>query len=276
MKGPYEFLQQLRSLMEAHKRFERIVWAMNAAILSIALYALAEIAGLPALMDFYYQDVFYIAKSPAILCLLAGLGGATLIKKRKKPDFFSLLGPGLSEMARTAYDNREIDTLPMQKLAGDLKRILTGIKPSQILNSRKIKLRALSLAVLLIVATVLAQSESVNDPDFQSLANLREKITSAIEKEEPKESNIQPRNESGNLFRNPSLAVLDENKLELVLDPGTGAGSLARNVNPIERVFQKSQAGESSAVPSQLYIESLPPENREIIKKYFTILPESA
>lgn len=111
--------------------------------------------------------------------------------------------------------------------------------------------------------------------DLQSLAALREKALSAFEREEQQENAAQPRNLSGNLFGNPSLAVLDENKLELVLDPGTGAGSLARNIDPVERVFQRSQAGEAAAVPSELYIESLPPENRDIIKTYFTILPES-
>jgi len=63
--------------------------------------------------------------------------------------------------------------------------------------------------------------------------------------------------------------------MEIMLYPGMGAGSLARNTQPVERVFQKSQAGEASAVPSELYIESLPPENKDIIKRYFTILSES-
>jgi hypothetical protein len=82
-------------------------------------------------------------------------------------------------------------------------------------------------------------------------------------------------NLTGNLFGNPSLAVLNENKMEIVLYPGIGAGSLARNTEPVERVFSQSQAGDATAVPSELYIESLPPENKEIIKKYFTILSQS-
>ncbi|HOV82693.1 MAG TPA: hypothetical protein PLQ01_08455 [Methanothrix sp.] len=261
--------------MEAYARQERIIWAMNAAILSTAAYALAEIVGLPAFTDFYYQDIFIIAKLPAIICILAGLAGATLIKRRKKTDFFPLLGPQISEMARTAYDNQELDTLPMQKLAADLKVILAGIRPSQILDSRRIKFRAAAMTALLLAAIFLAQSESAVPTDFQSLADLREKALSAFEEQKPEEKDAQPRNLSGNLFGNPSLAVLDENKIELVLDPGTGAGSLPRNVKPVERVFTKSQAGKAAAVPSELYIESLPPENREIIKRYFTILPES-
>jgi hypothetical protein len=60
-----------------------------------------------------------------------------------------------------------------------------------------------------------------------------------------------------------------------MLYPGMGAGSLATNTDPIERAFQKSQVGEVTAVPSELYIESLPPENRDIIKRYFLILSEN-
>jgi hypothetical protein len=95
VKGPYEFLQPLMRLTQAYHRFERTVWAMNAAILSIAVYALAEIIGLPGFMSFYYQDVLLLAASPAILSIILGLAGATLIKRRKKADIFPLLGPQL-------------------------------------------------------------------------------------------------------------------------------------------------------------------------------------
>ena len=91
----------------------------------------------------------------------------------------------------------------------------------------------------------------------------------------PPTPNVE-RNLSGNLFGKPSLAVLNENKLNLVLTPGVGAGSVARNTEPVQRVFQQSQAGDTAAVPSELYIESLPPQNREIIKKYFTMLSHKA
>jgi len=275
MKGPYEFLQPLKRLTEAYHRFERIVWALNAAILSIAVYALAEIIGLPDFMSFYYQDVPLLAASPTILSIILGLAVATLIKRRKKADIFPLLGPQLSEKARTAYDNRDVDSLPMHSLATELKVNLNKIKPSDVLNSRQISSRAIALALLSCAAILLAQSEIVTPSDFQSLADLRDKALSAFQNEKPVQSTSQGINLTGNIFGNPTLAVLNENKMEIKLDPGIGAGSMARNTQPVERVFQKTQAGEAAAVPSELYIESLPPENREIIKKYFTILSES-
>jgi hypothetical protein len=274
VKGPYEFLQPLKRLNAAYHRFERNVWAMNAAILSIAIYALAEIVGLPGFMSFYYQDVPLLAASPAILSIILGLAGATLIKKRKKEDIFLLLGPQLSEKARTAYDNRDVDSLPMQNLATEIRASLDKIKPSDILNSRQIRSRALAIVLISAAAILLAQSEIVTPSDFQSLADLRDKALSAFENVTPAESKGQEINLTGNLFGNPSLAVLNENKMEIMLYPGIGAGSLARNTEPVERVFQQSQAGEAAAVPSELYIESLPPENKDIIKKYFTILSQ--
>jgi hypothetical protein len=275
VKGPYEFLQPLMRLTQAYHRFERTVWAMNAAIISIAVYALTEIIGLPVFMSFYYQDVPLLAASPAVISAIFGLTGATLIKRRKKADIFPLLGPQLSEKARTAYDNRDVDSLPMQNLANEIKASLNKIKPSEILNSRKISSRALAIALISGAAILLAQSEIVTPSDFQSLADLRDRALSAFENATPAESTNQEINLTGNLFGNPTLAVLNENKMEIMLYPGIGAGSLARNTQPVERVFQQSQAGEAAAVPSELYIESLPPENRDIIKKYFTILSQS-
>jgi hypothetical protein len=275
MQGPYEFLQPLSRLMVAYSRFEMTIWALNAVILSISVYALAEIIGLPGFMSFYYQDVPLLAASPAVLSIILGLVGATFIRRRKKADIFPLFGPQLSEKARTAYDNRDVDSLPMHSLAMELKANLTKIKPSEILNMRQISGRAIALALLSCAAILLAQSEIVTPSDFQSLADLRDKALSAFEKEMPAQSTSQETNITGNLFGNPSLAVLNENKMEIVLYPGIGAGSLARNTKPMERVFQHSQAGEAAAVPSELYIESLPPENKDIIKRYFTILSQS-
>lgn len=277
MEGPYEFLQQLKSLRDEHQRFVRIVWALNAAIISVAAYALAEIIGLPAFMNFYYQDLFLLAALPAILSIILGLIGATLIKRRKKADIFPLLGAEISEKARTAYDNREVDSLPMQSLAVELKAILAKIKPSEMLNSRQISSRAIAVIFLSGAAIILAQSDIVSPSDFQSLADLRDKALSAFENDEPGpgQSAGSQINLTGNLFGNPSLAILSENRMEIELYPGIGAGSMARNIEPVERAFQQSQAGEASAVPSELYIESLPPENRDIIKNYFTILSES-
>ena len=275
MKGPYEFLQPLSRLTQAYRRFERTIWAMNAAIISIAVYALAEIIGLPGFMSFYYQDVSLLAASPAILSIIIGLIGAVLIKRRKKADIFPLLGPQLSEKARTAYDNRDVDSLPMQDLAREIKASLNKIKPSDILNSRRISSRAFAIVIISGAAILLAQSEIVNPTDFQSLADLRDKALSAFENEMPAQSTGQEINLTGNLFGNPSLAVLNENKMEIMLYPGIGAGSLARNTEPVERVFSQSQGGDATAIPSELYIESLPPENKEIIKRYFTILSQN-
>ena len=275
MKGPYEFLAPLKRLMDAQQRHERNIVLLNAALLSIAIYCLATVLGLPAFMNFYYQDSLLLARSPAILSIILGLAAARLIKMRRRPDIFNLLGEKLSEKARTGYDNSDLESLPMQSLAQELKVSLNSIKPTMILDPREIKSRALVLVILLGAATILSKSEIVNPSDFQALTEIRDKALSAFEDKTEEETPSHEINLTGNIFGKPSLAVLNENKMDIMLYPGMGAGSIARNTDPIERAFQKSQVGEVAAVPSELYIESLPPENRDIIKRYFLILSEN-
>lgn len=275
MKGPYEFLQPLKRLMDAQQQHERNIVLLNAALLSIAIYCLALVIGVPAFMNFYYQNSLLLARSPAILSIILGLAAARLIKMRRRTDIFHLLGEKLSEKARTGYDNSDLESLPMQSLAQELKVSLNSIKPTTILDSREIKSRALFLVILLGAATILSKSDIVNPSDFQALTEIRDKALSAFEDNAEEESPSHEINLTGNIFGRPSLAVLNENKMDIMLYPGMGAGSLARNTDPIERAFQKSQVGEVTAVPSELYIESLPPENRDIIKRYFLILSEN-
>jgi len=254
-----------------------VIAALNAAIISIALYALAQFFGLPAFMSFYWQDFLPLAASPAIVSVILGIAGAMLIKRRKRSDLFPLLGPELSEKAKTAYDNREVDSLPMQSLARELKASLSKIRPSEILNRRQISNRAIMAVVLSGITIFIAHSQisaDITPADLQSLSDLKDRAMGVFQNETP--SQVSKTNLTGNLYGKPSLAVLNEAKMELMLYPGIGAGSRARSTEPVERAFQPSPAGEAAAVPSELYIESLPPENKEIIKRYFTILSQSA
>ncbi|HSD58324.1 MAG TPA: hypothetical protein VLB04_09095 [Methanotrichaceae archaeon] len=275
MNGSYEFIVYLNRIKTAYGRFQTAIWVLNAAIISISLYAFALLLGLPAFTKYYWLDFLPLALSPAILSVILGAIGATLIRRRNRSDLFGLLGPQLSEKARTACDNRNAKSLPMQKLAEELKASLSKIRPSEILKWRQINIRA-ALAVVLAGATVfLAQSQisaDITPSDFQSLSDLRDRALDLFQNETP--SQPAQVNLSGNIYGKPSLAVLNEEKLELMLYPGIGAGSRSRSAESVDRLFQQSQAEEVTAVPSELYIESLPPQNKEIIKRYFEILAE--
>ena len=275
MNGHYEFLKPLARLMRAYRRFKRTVWVLDALIISIAIYAVMQFLGLTTLMKFYYHDNLFLSAIPAIISIILGGITASILKRRRKEDIFPLLGPELSEKAKTAFDNRDLDSLPMQSLAEELKLSLVGIKSSQILDRRQIVGRGGAAVLLLALVILLAQGNVVETADLQSIIDLKDRASEIFQDDEPKNNLSFNENLSENIFGNPSLAVLNENKLPLVLSPGTGAGSIPINTKPVERVFQQSQAGEAAAVPSELYIESLPPENREIIKKYFTILAQS-
>jgi hypothetical protein len=275
VNSSYDFVIYLNRIKAAYDRFKTTIWVLNTAIISISLYAIFLLIGLPAFMKYYWQDLPFLAYSPAILSVMLGVLGATLIRRKNKSDIYRLLEPELSEKARTACDNRNIQSLPMQKLAEELKAHLSRIKPSELLKWRQINIRA-AMAVVLAGATVfLAQSQisaDITPSDFQSLTDLRDRALDLFQNEtpsEPMQSNL-----SGNIYGKPSLAVLNEERLELMLYPGMGAGSQARSSESVDRLFQQSQAEDVTAVPSELYIESLPPQSKEIIKRYFEILAE--
>ncbi|MFB3765711.1 MAG: hypothetical protein ACE14P_10770 [Methanotrichaceae archaeon] len=272
MNRPYEFIIYLNRLRAAYNRFGLYIWALNTAVIAIAIYAVTLLIGIPAFTEFYWRDSLLLANSPAIMSLAFGALVATLVGKRDKSDLYRLLGPELSEKAQTGYDNRDDESLPMQSLAEDLKGSLSRVQPSKIFDWRQIRVRAI-LAIVLAGATIFIASSQISADitpnDFQSISDLRDRAIGIFKNETPSQKPSANFLGNSSIYGKPSLAVLNENKLQLELYPGVGAGSRARNTTPMEHMFQQSQPGEAAPVPSDLYIESLPPQNREIIKKYF-------
>ncbi len=279
MNRPYEFITYLSRLKAAYNRFGLYIWALNTAVVAIGIYAITLLIGIPAFTQFYWRDSLLLANLPAIMSLAFGALIATLVGKRNKSDLYRLLGPELSEKARTGYDNRDEESLPMQNLAEDLKISLSRVQPSKIFDWRKIRIRAV-LAIILAGATIFIASSQISADitpnDFQSISDLRDRAMGLFKNETPSQRPSSV-NFSGNgsIYGKPSLAVLNENKLQLELYPGIGTGSQARNTTPTEHLFQQSQPGEAAAVPADQYIESLPPQNKEIIQKYFQNLAGS-
>jgi hypothetical protein len=271
VKGSYAFLAELRRLEAALKQYESLIWALNASIIAIFIYAAALLLGLPAFTSFNWPENPALAQSPALLSLALGVAAATLLKRRRRPDIFRLLGPEISEKARAGYDNRDADSIFMDSLAEELRRALSAMDSSAVLNWRDLKVRAAVGVILAGLTVFIAQSQisaDLSPADLQPLSELRDRALGLFQNE----THPQKVNLSGSIYGKPSLAVLNEEKIELQLYPGIGTGSRARPSKPEEHLFQQAQAGEAVAVPSELYIESLPPQNREIIKRYFEAL----
>ncbi|MDD1742335.1 MAG: hypothetical protein LUQ47_03275 [Methanotrichaceae archaeon] len=224
-------------------------------------------------MSFYWQGFLALEYLPLIVSLIAGILLSTVIKNKRKENVLNLLGPELSEKTKAAYDNREIKSILMDSLARDVTLALSKIDPSTILNWRQIRIRIISVVLLVLATVIIIQSQisaDITPADFQSLSNLRDQALSIFQNDtqtQGKEFNL-----SGNIYGKPSLAVLSEEKIELMLYPGLGAGSRARSSEPVNRLFQQSEGNEVSIVPTELYIESMPAQNREIIKRYFELL----
>ncbi len=277
VEGSYDFIAQLMRIAKSYKQFETLVWALDMAVISVAIYAVMLLIGLPAFTRFYWQGFYPFAESPAIFSLIAGAALATLLRRRRNPDLFNLFDRELSEKARTAYDNRNVKSFFMQNLAEDVKRRLVAINPSRILNWREVHIRAGLLIVVLGLTAFISYSQisaDISPADFQSFTDIAGRAQE-IFGSQPEENQGANVNLSGGIYGKPSLAVLNEEKLQLMLYPGLGTGSRSKETQPTERTFQPGQAGEPAAVPSELYIESLPPQNRDIIKRYFEQLSTS-
>lgn len=263
-------------LRREFERFDSLIWLLNAAVISIAIYSAFLLLGLPAFTKFYWQDFLPLAQSPAVLSIFLGAIIATFAKRRTRSDLFGRMGPELSEIVKTAYDNRDTSTLPMQSLAGEVKSRLAKVTSAQFLNWRRVHIRIGLIALLLGTAIFIAHSQisaDISPADFQSISDLKDKALGLFQNQSTTQS---PKvNLSGNIYGKPSIAVLNETKLQLQLYPGAESGSMPVRSEPQSNLFTQSSPGEVKAVPTELYIESLPAENREIIKKYFVMLGAS-
>lgn len=282
MHGSYDFLVDLRRLAAIYRRTEHVLCLLNAAVIAMTIYIVALLAGIPAFFRFYWQDVFFLAEAPAITSLVLGLFVAYLMKRRSKSDMFQNLEGTLSVKAKTAYDNRDVDSVIMQSLAEDVKRNLSKLGASDLINSNKVSFREKSVPALYLKAAgvlflfagivMFSQSqvsEDISPTDFQSLMDIKERATGLFQEEEEFDEGTSDSGLAGEIYGKPSLAVLEEVNLELQLYPGSGAGFRSETTEPVDRIFQAATPGEGVAVPTELYIESLPPQHREIIKRYF-------
>jgi hypothetical protein len=278
VNGGYEFLGQVKRLKHAYQQFRTLVWLLDAAIISIALYAIELLLGLPAFTSYYWQGFLPLSETPEIFAIIAGVAIARFLKNRWKEDLFGLLDRELSEKARTACDNRTIKSPFMIALAEDVKRRLAAINPSRILDWRQVNLRLILVALLAAITIFISYSQisaDISPADFQSFPNLGQSARELLGGGEEANNQGTSANLSGSIYGKPSLAVLSGEKLELMLYPGMAAGSRSRETSPSDRIFVPGQAGEPAAVPSELYIESLPPQNKEITKRYFENLAQS-
>ena len=287
MNGSYVFLVDLKRLTTAYRRLVRVLNLLDAAIIAILVYGVVLFLGIPAFFELYWQDVPLLARAPAIFSILLGCCGARLLSRRSRSDIYQLFDPKLSEKTRTAYDNRRSDSVIMEHLAEDVRRGLALVRSADLIKRSRFTLGGLSMpllhlktisAVILFGALLIIShsqiGEDISPPNLQPLEDLRDKATSLFQEKDLSDQGVKESDIPSDIYGKPSLAVLDEVNLELLLYPGTGAGSLSRETETMSHFFQAAPPGEGVAVPTELYIESLPPQHREIVKRYFENLAE--
>lgn len=273
--------------MGVYRWFEQSLYLLNASIIANLIYIAALLLGIPAFFKFYWQASLFAA-APVLFSLILGLLGAKLVGRRSKSDLFAHLDENLSEKTKAAYDNRDSDSVVMQSLAEDVKRRLSKVGAIYLINNTRLKFgeksaplfqaKVATLVLLLAFTVIFNQSqtgEEISPQPFKSLTDLRDRAAELFGEEELPVEGASSQGISGEIYGKPSLAILEEVNLELVLYPGSAAGFRSKETDPMDRLFQTSEPGEGVAVPTDLYIESLPPQHREIIKRYFENLATS-
>ncbi|HOT06611.1 MAG: hypothetical protein A4E45_01446 [Methanosaeta sp. PtaB.Bin039] len=270
----YGFLSDLNRLKAACRKFERKIAVLNGITAAAACYSLFLLLGVSSYFRFYWKDS-PLAYLPALLALAVGAVAAHFVGKRSKTSVFQLLPDPLSQMARTGWDNRQTGSVIMESLAGELKRELAGLEESGIFDRRRLYRRVGAAVGLGLVAALIAQSQISADltpEDFSALGGIGE---SALGLFQNGSSSEDAKNITPSIYGKPSLAVLAESKLELEIYPGSGVGSRALPAEAAEHLFSDAPPGQGVAVASELYIESLPAQHRDIIKRYFERLAEA-
>jgi hypothetical protein len=281
VEGSYEFLVDLKRLNLAYRRFEISLYLLNAALIGALLYIGSLFIGISAFFSFYWEESLF-SLVPAVLSIIIGLLVAKLLGRTSRWDLFAHLDEDISEKTKAAYDNRDSDSVVMESLAVDVKRSLSKVRAADLVNNRRIKFgdrsvpifqaKAGGLLLLLAFTAVYSQGlagEEIPPQPFRPLSDLRDRAMALFEEEVLADEAAPGQGISGEIYGKPSLAILEEVNLELVLYPGSAAGFRARETAPMERIFLSSEPGEGVAVATDLYIESLPPQHREIIKRYF-------
>lgn len=247
---------------------------MDAALIAISFYILFMLFGIVAFFE-YSREGSILSQLPVAIAALIGAALARFLALRRRTSVFQLLEPEISEMAQAAYDNREEESVVMQRLAEDAKAELSALHDSDILDRRRFNRRLGATAILALAALIIHTTHigpDITPVDFNSITEIKDRILGS-----QKDTTSGPdRNATVSIYGKPSLAVLQESKLELQLYPGSGVGSISMPTNATDRLFQNAPPGQGVAVPSELYIESLPPNDREIVKRYFEALSTSS
>ncbi|MBN1324462.1 MAG: hypothetical protein JW986_10785 [Methanotrichaceae archaeon] len=273
MTDSYAFVAQLERLDRAKRAFESQISLLNLIIVAGIAYASFSLIGITLYFRFYWQDTL-LAEVPALLALALGLVGSRLLARRRRLDVLHLLGGDLMEMAQAAYDNRASRTMVMDRLAEEVRGGLSSVKPKDILDSKELFRRLVGVALLVVIVISISLGDlggEITPSDLQIFDKMRDDAISLFGDDEMQDKGSEGQG-SSSIYGTPSLAVLQESKLEMELYPGMGIGSRAIETAPVEHLFSSSPPGQGVAVSTELYIESLPPQHREIVKKYFQIL----
>jgi len=282
--------------MSALKWYRRIYKILDFAAISLILYTLFVIFNMDAVFsmistfELYTGSTYRFLGFPVPFETLGLIAAAVILSllitvllhlRNEKTDAIQLIEdkyPSLRERLRTAYDNRSLSNIIVDRLMSAVLSDTSAVRASSFLNKKRLAFGITALIVTSSLFAFITTSGYRTDITPQDVLQIVENLPLIQEEEEEKPQDLFPVGEDSesdegggeNLFGEPAIIVVEGKEIDLTLPPGAGVGfSIREEAERREYEFERSSAYDISVISSQAYYENLPEGYQDIIKTYF-------
>lgn len=179
--------------------------------------------------------------------------------------------PQLSERLRTAYDNRNNSNIIVNDLINSVMEYAKNVKSLDLLNRKRFasSIMAVLVAVSLFsVITIYDYNTDIKPVDMSRNIFAPEDdrtsdelpVTDNQENDDKNQENVQGET---------SIVVVEGEKIDLKLSPGSGKGFTNQQEGNDNQPFEPSSAYDINVISSKAYYENLPERYQSVIKQYF-------
>ncbi len=290
----YRFTGMLSELGGFSGKLGRYYALLDVILVFMASYALiiftgvhqicAELADVDIIT---FSEVGMEIAAPAVCAVLLAIVAMapiaillTMFTRRRRDGVCASVGaayPGLDEPLKTAYDNRGIENVVVDDLAGMVTAEMDEIAYSSFLNRKRITSRVvlIILLALFIVSLAVANFSVVESIDGVKLPVFGEGDGDVGIGGSGDTIEGVGTGGSGDIYGEPSVASIEGTNLDLTMYTGIGSEFSIREVSETgAQEFMESSPFPAEATGSRTY-ELSASENSALVGRYFEKLPEA-
>lgn len=263
----YSFEGMVDGLAQRLRAHKRLLAMADLAVASALAFLFLTYSGLNGRLAQSLELQGPRALIPGVaVALLTGAILSYFLARRRRRDVISLVEanyPGIREKLRTAWDNRERDSVIMRHLAEDVGALLGSVDFQGLVTYKGIALR---LVVAIACISFLGGSAMVDGVD--SLTDPNPRVPFVSEPESPSLDIPEYTPVEENPFGEPSMAEIEGEDLTLRLHTGYGADQMTGQGNSTDN-FTDSRSHPVDVQYGGSYVDEIPAEHRDLIKTYF-------